>query len=151
LSIERSEAMRRGFWLGVLGVVAVTGLISCGGVALAASAGPSGNLSQQVAGGGVTVAATLLKDQAETTAIKLVLDTHSRNLDGYKFEAIATLRDESGKTYPVEVVEKASGGGHHREAVLRFGKLNPPAKTVELIVKDVAEVKERIFRWSITE
>ena len=143
--------MRRGFWVSVLGVVAVTGLISWSGVALAASAGPSGNLSQQVAGGGVTVAATLLKDQAETTAIKLVLDTHSGNLDGYKFEAIATLRDDTGKTYPVEVVEKASGGGHHREAVLRFGKVGSEARSIELIVKDVAGVKERTFRWDTAE
>ena len=143
--------MRRGFWLGVLGVVAVTGLISWSGVALAASAGPSGNLSQQVAGGGVTVAATLLKDQAEATAIKLVLDTHAGNLDGYKFEAIAALRDDTGKTYPVEAVEQASGGGHHRQAVLRFEKLSSEARSIELIVKDVAGVKERIFRWNTTE
>lgn len=140
--------MRRHFmWLAVLVAAAVAGWA---GEGLAASL-VQAKLTQQVAGGGVTVAATLLKDQAEATAIKLVLDTHSANLDGYKFEAIASLRDDSGKTYPVEAVEQASGGGHHRQAVLRFGRVNPQAGSIELIVKDVAGVKERIFRWTTTE
>lgn len=142
--------MRRNVGLTVLLLVAVASVAGWTGEGLAASAAQA-KLSQQVAGGGVTVAATLLKDQAETTAIKLVLDTHSANLDGYNFEAIATLRDDSGKTYPVEAVEQASGGGHHRQAVLRFGKVTPQAKSIELVVKDVAGVKERIFRWSTAE
>jgi len=48
-------------------------------------------------------------------------------------------------------VEQASGGGHHRQAVLQFGKVSAEAKTIELVVRDVAGVKERIFRWSVTE
>ncbi len=143
--------MRRGASFTVLGIVTVVGVIGLVGEALAASADQSGKVSQQVAGGGVTVIATLLKDQGEATAVKLVLETHSVNLDGYKWEAIATLRHENGRTYPVEAVANASGGGHHRQAVLRFGKLSPEAKTIELIVKDVAGVPERTFRWSTTE
>jgi hypothetical protein len=134
----------------VLGVVAAYIFGSGIGEAIAASA-PQDKLSQQVAGGGVTVIATLLKDQAEVTAIRLALETHSVNLDGYKWEAIATLRDDKGTTYPEEAVENASGGGHHRQAVLRFGKLGQGAKAVELIVKGLAGVPERTFRWSTTE
>ena len=141
--------MRRVVWLTVLGVVALGGLMGWSGEALAAST-VQAKLSQQVAGGGVTVMATLL-DQADATAIKLVFDTHSANLDGYKLDAIATLRDDAGKTYPIVAVEQASGGGHHRQAVLQFGKVSAEAKTVELIVKDVAGVKERIFRWTTTD
>ena len=85
--------MRRVVWLTVLGVVALGGLMGWSGEALAAST-VQAKLSQQVAGGGVTVMATLLKDQADATAIKLVFDTHSANLDGYKLDAIATLRDD---------------------------------------------------------
>jgi hypothetical protein len=143
--------MRRALWLPLLNVAVAASLASGIGEALAASAGPTAKLNQQVAGGGVTVIATLLQDQAEATAIKLALDTHAGSLDGYKFEAIATLRDDTGKAYPVEAVEKVSGGGHHREAILRFARVSSEAKTVELIVKDVAGVKERIFRWSTTE
>ncbi len=136
--------------LSVLAVLAMVGLVGGGKDALAASA-LQAMLSQQVAGGGVTVAATLLKDQGEDTAIKLALETHSVNLDGYRFEAIASLRDDTGKTYPVVAVQQASGGGHHRGAILRFGKVAPDAKAIELIIKDVAGVKERTFRWGLTD
>ncbi len=142
--------MRDIAWLIALSVMAVAAMGPWTGEALAASS-PQAKLTQQVAGGGVAVTATLLKDQGEVTAVKIVLDTHSVNLDGYKFDGIAMLRDDSGKTYPVEAVEQASGSGHHRQAVLRFGKVAPEAKTIELIVKDVAGVKERTFRWSTTE
>ena len=142
--------MRGVVWLTVLGVTTVGGLMGWSGEALAASA-VQGKLSQQVAGGGVTVIATLLKDQADATAIKLVLDTHSVNLDGYKLDAIAVLRDDAGKTYPLVAVEQVSGGGHHRQAVLRFGRVSAEAKIIELHVRDVAGVEERIFRWSTTE
>lgn len=142
--------MRRIAVLGLLSLLVAAGILGRGGGVLAAST-LQAKLSQQVAGGGVTVVATLLKDQAELTAVKLALETHSVNLDGYRFEAIATLRDDTGRTYPVTAVEQATGGGHHRGAVLRFGKLSPEAKTIELIVKDVAGVKERTFRWSLAE
>jgi hypothetical protein len=142
--------MRRVVWLTVLGVTTVGGLMGWSGEALAASS-VQAKLIQQVAGGGVTVIATLLKEQADATAIKLVLDTHSVNLDGYKLDAIAALRDDAGKTYPVVAVEQASGGGHHRQAVLQFGKVSAEAKTIELVVRDVAGVEERIFRWSTGE
>jgi len=142
--------MRRIIGLTVLGIIAAAAVTSWSGEVLAASA-VGAKLSQQVAGGGVTVAATLLRDQGEATAIKLVLDTHSVNLDAYKLDAIATLRDDTGTTYPVVAVEQASGGGHHRQAVLRFGRVSAEAKTIELVVRDVAGVNERIFRWSTTE
>ncbi|HSC71861.1 MAG TPA: hypothetical protein VLH58_10935 [Candidatus Methylomirabilis sp.] len=141
--------MRTTRWMFILGLVAV---VATGGTiqALAASADQTG-LTQQVAGGGVMVVATLLKDQAETMAVKLALETHSVNLDGYILENLAVLRDDSGKRYQVQAVEQASGGGHHRLAVLRFGKVRAEARTLELIVKDVAGVKERTFRWALTD
>lgn len=140
--------MRQVVW-SIFFAVALGGVAIPAGDALAAAA-DSSKLTQQAEGGGVTVAATLLKDQGEGTAIKLALNTHSVGLDGYKLESLATLRDDTGKTYPVTAVEQA-GGGHHRQAVLRFGKLNPGARSIELIVKDVAGVKERTFRWSTLE
>jgi len=117
----------------------------------AASAVALATSNQQVAGGGVTVTATLLKGQVAATAIKIGLDTHSVNLDGYKFEEIVLLRDDSGKTYALEAVDKPSGGGHHREAVLRFAKVSPEVKMIELVVKDVAGIRERTFYWNTTE
>ncbi len=142
--------MRHTLWLTIL--VALIGVTTfAAGEAVPAFDGSTGKFTQQVAGNGVTVTATLLKDQPESTAIKLALDTYFVNLIRYDFEELAILRDDTGKTYPLTAVEQASPRKlRYRQAVLRFGKVNPDAKTIELIVKDVAGVKERTFRWSTT-
>ena len=118
------------------------------GVTIAAS-GPPADGTKQVVGGGVTVAATLLADRTDSTAIRVALNTHSVDLDAVKFDTVASLRDDRGKTYALEAVESPCGSGHHRQAVLRFARADAGAKAVELIVKDVAGVKERTFRWSV--
>ncbi len=132
-------------------VVCVAAFVGCfgAGVMATSASGPQADLTRQVAGGGVTVAATLLTDRTDGTAVRLTLNTHSVNLDGYRFDTMALLRDDRGKTYPLEAVESASGSGHHRQAVLKFAKADAGAKTVELIVKDVAGMKERTFSWSL--
>ena len=58
------------------------------------------------------------------------------------------LRDDAGKYYAATRVEN-KGSGHHREATVSFAKLDPDAKRVELVLKDVAGVPERVFRWNI--
>jgi hypothetical protein len=114
-----------------------------------AASGPTADLTRQEAGGGVTVTATLLTDRTDSTAIRLALNTHSVNLDGYQFDTIVSLRDNKGRTYALEAVESTGGSGHHREAVLRFARMDAGATAVELVVKNVAGVKERAFRWSM--
>lgn len=128
-------------------VLVLSGILGAG-AAGAASAPPEG-VSRQVAGGGVTVTATLLPDRENRTIIKLALSTHSVNLDGYKLETIASLRDDQGNVYPLEAVEKASGGGHHREAVLRFAGVSQGARAIEFTVANVAGVQERVFRFAL--
>jgi hypothetical protein len=105
------------------------------------------NVTRQAEGGGVTVSATPLPGQDAGTRIRVSLSTHSVNLDNYRFETIAKLRDKSGRQYPLEAVEQTSGGGHHRDAVLRFAKVPADAGGVELVVRDVAGVAERVLRW----
>ena len=41
------------------------------------------------------------------------------------------------------------GSGHHRELTLIFPKVAPEAKRLEIVIKDVAGVKERGFRWNL--
>lgn len=136
-------------WMARLLMVAVPLASVLGvGVTIAAS-GPPADVTRQVTGGGVTVEATLLTDRTDSTAIRVALNTHSVNLDAVNFDTMASLRDDRGKTYTLQGVEGASGSGHHRQAVLRFARADAGAKTVELIVKDVAGVKERAFRWSV--
>ena len=78
----------------------------------------------------------------------MVLDAHSVNLDGYELKTLSLVRDEMGKEYQPTGVEN-KGSGHHRETVLSFPKGSPEAKRLELVIKDIAGVKERTFRWDL--
>jgi hypothetical protein len=103
---------------------------------------------QSVRGGGTTVDVTLLKEGGGALAFRVVLNTHSVNLDVYQFEEIVRLRDGRGGELAPTAVEAAEGSGHHREATVRFAWPEPKPKTIELVVKGVAGVSERVFRWT---
>jgi hypothetical protein len=90
---------------------------------------------------------TFLKERAEGATFQVVLDTHSGSVDGYRFEEIVRLRDGRGGEMSPAAVEGAKGSGHHREAMVRFAWPEPRPKTLELVVKGVAGVSERVFRW----
>jgi hypothetical protein len=104
-------------------------------------------ITRSNSGGGVTVNVTYPHSQAaDETRFDVVLDTHSVNLDAYDLKALSLLRDESGKSYePVRVENK--GSGHHRQIAIVFPKVSPAAKRLELVVKDIAGIKERSFSW----
>lgn len=106
-------------------------------------------LTRTHSGGGVTAKVTYLNpEDAEGPRFQVVLDTHSVDLDAFDLKNLSVLRDEAGKSYqPTQVENK--GGGHHREATLAFPKPATAAKRLELIIKDIAGVKERSFRWEI--
>jgi hypothetical protein len=104
---------------------------------------------QSIPGGGVTVDVTFLKEHGDGPTFKVVLDTHSANLDGYRFEEIVRVRDGKGGELAPTAVEGAEGSGHHREATVRFAWPDPKPKIVEMVVKGVAGVPEREFRWSV--
>ena len=111
--------------------------------------GAVSNTPQTSSGGGVTAKVTYLNQGAtDEPRFQVVLDTHSVNLDAYDLKSIAVLRDDTGKAYASTGV-KNKGSGHHREAIVSFSKLSLDAKRVELVIKDVAGVKERVFRWNV--
>jgi hypothetical protein len=56
------------------------------------------------------------------------------------------LRDDTGLTMQPTGAEN-KGSGHHREVILTFPRPSMDRKWLELVVKDVAGVKERVFRW----
>lgn len=78
-----------------------------------------------------------------TIRFKVTLETHTVELDKYKFDEIVVLR-AGGKEYKARV-KSQEGSGHHRSAVAEFD--NPMTKEVEIVIKDVAGVKERIFKF----
>jgi hypothetical protein len=63
-------------------------------------------------------------------------------------EAMTVLRDDTGKNYTPTAAEN-KGGGHHREVTLTFPKISAGAKSSEMVITDVAGVKERTFRWDL--
>jgi len=122
-----------------------------GGVVIAGASfgAAASNMTQRVAGGGVTAKVTYLNPKsAHDPRFQVALDTHSVNLDAYDLKSSSILRDNSGKTYvPISVENK--GSGHHREATISFPKLSPEAKRVEMVIKDIGGVKERTFTWNL--
>jgi hypothetical protein len=93
---------------------------------------------------GVTVKISL-DGKDGTLGFKIILDTHSVDLGRYKFAEIAVLRAD-GKEYKTSV-KSEEGSGHHRSAIVEFD--NPETKEVEVVIKDVAGIKERVFKFSL--
>jgi len=104
---------------------------------------------QSVGGGGVTVTVTRLNEPGDSPTFLVSLDTHSVNLDVYEFNAIVRLRDGRGGELAPTAVKDAQGGGHHRSATLQFASPEPKPKSLEVVVKGVADVPERVFRWTV--
>lgn len=118
-------------------------------------------LTQEDTQGAVTVSVTLLtadKPRADgRLAIQVKLDTHAVDLDQYKLEKLATLRDAEGREIPAVALESPSGSGHHREGVLTFpgtdangnALLNADVKGLTLLIRGIDAVPERVFRWQL--
>ena len=90
---------------------------------------------------GVQVTATYLPDIKDATAFEIKVTAHS-DYDDY-FKKNSYLRDSGGKTYPPLSYE--GEGGHHASGILRFPKIE--SKRFELVIQNVAGVKERVFKW----
>lgn len=100
-------------------------------------------------GGGVTINVTYLHPQgANEIRFEVVMDSHTVNLDAYDLTALTFLRDETGEIYqPTQVNNK--GSSHHREVTIVFPKVFPPAKRLELVMKNVGRVEVRHFYWNL--
>jgi hypothetical protein len=130
----------------VMGLV-LAGLLRGGDSFAAAGA----DATQTVSGGGVTAKVTYLNPKSsDEPRFRIALDTHSVDLDAYDLKIITVLRDDAGKSYSPTGVE-SKGSGHHRESTVRFQKLDPEMKHVELVIKDVGGIKERVFRWNLEQ
>jgi len=105
------------------------------------------NQAKTVVGGGVTVKVSPLEETAGEVRFLVVIDTHSVNLDVYDFKSLALLRDDAGLVMQPTATEN-KGSGHHREVILTFSRPSNERKWLELVIKDIAGVKERVFRWN---
>ena len=118
-------------------------------LAILAAAGAADGLgvTQTNSGGGVTVKVTYLAQTEHESKFSVVLDTHSVNLDSYELKPLSVMRDDRGLTMQATGAE-SKGSDHHREVVLTFPRPSLERKWLELVIKDIAGVKERTFRWN---
>jgi len=99
----------------------------------------------------VTAKVTYNNPGAAIPVFDVVLDTHSADLDQYRFEDIVVLRDQTGKEHK-PLLTSSRGSGHHREATIEFKDAElAGADYVELVIKGVAGVSERVFKFDLTE
>jgi hypothetical protein len=89
---------------------------------------------------GVTITAVNLGNNA----FDIKLDTHSGSLD-YEMARISYIRDSKGNIIKPESWDGGIGG-HHIEGTLKFPKFDDSAG-FELVIQDVAGVKERVLKW----
>ena len=76
------------------------------------------------------------------------MNTHSGDLS-QDLIAVCTLTDSSGREYRPINWDGSPPGGHHRSGVLEFSDLGEEAKSITLVIREVANVPERIFNWPI--
>lgn len=96
----------------------------------------------------VKVTPLVLAENADVWKFDITFDTHSVELDQDVMK-VATLLDDKGQVYEPIGWEGPGPGGHHREGVLLFKPVSPRPEFIELKVKDVGGVKERVFKWSL--
>ena len=90
---------------------------------------------------GIKITLTYLPDITDATAFDLKVTSHKDYNDD--FQNNSYLRDPEGKTY--EPLSYEGTGGHHASGILRFQKIE--SKRFDVVIQDVADVKERIFKW----
>ena len=99
---------------------------------------------------GVTVDVTPqnLSAGASTWDFKIVLDTHSGELNDDLVKTTALLDDKGDRHVPLKW-DGAGPGSHHREGVLRFKPVSPRPRSIELQIRRAGETAPRSFRWKL--
>jgi hypothetical protein len=141
------------------GLLLIAGALgACGSVPPPPGATPAvtgaAQATQVSDGGQVTVRATWQGRDAGPV-FTIVLDTHSVDIDAFDLAKLATLKTDDGRTVDA-LGWDAPPGGHHRTGTLTFPTaiggapvIGPTTRAVELVVRDVAGIPERRFRWPL--
>ena len=118
---------------------------------------PQGKMAQRNESNNVTIEAVLqskLTVGSKELTFNVTMDTHSVNLDVYDLAGMATLRNSQGQQFKATSWQ-APKGGHHRSGTLDFKSDQPilqqDTKYIELLIKDVANVPERVLLWELRQ
>jgi len=74
------------------------------------------------------------------------ISTHQGSLD-FDLTKISHLEDDKGNIYQPLSWEGSPPGGHHRSGTLIFPGLSAKIRFIKLIIKNVNNVPERVFKW----
>ncbi len=96
-------------------------------------------------------------DPEANLAFRVTLDTHGGDLGSLDMTKLALLRDATGREEAPLRWEDTARGPHHRSGVLVFARFDTNGSpfvrdnpgVVEVTIRDVARVKERVFRWEL--
>lgn len=155
--MQARMGLLRWLWMGVL----AAGLVACqtgsGGPGLPATVPPVPSAARVSAEGAIqiTVRPLNLQSPGETLDFEVALDTHTVDL-AFDLAALAVLRNDEGRV--LQALSWDGGrGGHHLRGRLSFPArdaagvplIGERTRYVELILRDVGGVPERIFRWEV--
>lgn len=103
-------------------------------------------------GGSVSVDVTFENPQTrekDPLVFEIAMNTHSVNLDTYDLPKQAILKTSDGRQFK-DFTEETKGSGHHRTIYLKIknkGIITSKTKSLELVLKDIAGVPTREFKW----
>lgn len=107
--------------------------------------------AQTVEGGSVTIKVTPTAFRmGEPLEFDIAMDTHSVDLASDMLKAVI-LRDDSGMEFTPTAWNGPGGGGHHREGKIKFAPLTMSTKSLTLVVKNIAGVPERVYKWDVAQ
>lgn len=89
-----------------------------------------------------------LSPNSQVWKFEVTLNTHSVELDD-DLVAQSVLVDDLGKVYRPLSWEGDPPGGHHREGVLTFQPITPLPFRLELHIRNVGTINNRIFTWQM--
>lgn len=104
--------------------------------------------ADQQGGVSVEVRPIELSKTAITWKFAVVLSTHSVELNE-DLAQTAVLVDDQGQEYRPTSWDGSPPGGHHREGELLFKPVVPRPSFVELKVRAVGGIQERVFKWDL--
>jgi hypothetical protein len=83
--------------------------------------------------------------------LEVQFTTHSGDLSRLDMTALSAIR-VAGQQYAPQAWESISDDSHHRQGVLVFARkasdgVSLDAGAVELVIKGITDVPERVFRW----
>ncbi len=116
------------------------------------SNGPTNGLVQSNTGGSVTIDVEWIEESEGLLIFDVSMNTHSVDLDQYDLGEMAVLSDDTGDEYH-PVSWDSAPGGHHRQGTLTFpipdSVSQGKAKYIEIMIRDVADIEERILKWEL--